>query len=257
MSKESLFSALNESESAKSLDNAKIEKIREDFNKLRDRFLKPKIKEIRKNLYEIENKNLSESKTKEIEKNLFELEESLFKLKKYYDYDDAKYKGIRDVENLFNQSTDGDYYNPTKIKSASMEITSNIKAMGTKKYLDTIRLYLSDIINDHKTRKTLRVHSSNEVFDYETQYGEWKVQLTMSINFIFRSSYYQIFIYRFSKWLKNKKATINPKNNDNNCFQYALTVALNHKQIKNHPERISNLKPFINQHITQRRLEKI
>ena len=28
------------------------------------------------------------------------------------------------------------------------------------------------------------------------------------------------------KWLKNKKATINPKNNDNNCFQYALTVAL-------------------------------
>ena len=36
--------------------------------------------------------------------------------------------------------------------------------------------------------------------------------------------------------LKNKKATINPKNNsDNNCFQYALTVALNHKQIKIHP----------------------
>ena len=29
------------------------------------------------------------------------------------------------------------------------------------------------------------------------------------------------------KWLKNKKATINPKNNDQKCFQYALTVALN------------------------------
>ena len=38
------------------------------------------------------------------------------------------------------------------------------------------------------------------------------------------------------KWLKNKKATINPKNNDNNCFQCALTVALNHNQINNHPE---------------------
>ena len=38
------------------------------------------------------------------------------------------------------------------------------------------------------------------------------------------------------EWLKNKKATINPKNNsDNNCFQYALTAALNHKQIKIHP----------------------
>ena len=50
------------------------------------------------------------------------------------------------------------------------------------------------------------------------------------------------------EWLKNKKATISPKNNNNNCFQYALTVALNHRQIKNHPEKISNLKPFINQY---------
>ena len=32
-------------------------------------------------------------------------------------------------------------------------------------------------------------------------------------------------------WLRNKKATINPKNNDVKCFQYALTVALSHKQI--------------------------
>ena len=32
---------------------------------------------------------------------------------------------------------------------------------------------------------------------------------------------------------KKKKATINPKNNDDRCFQYALTVALNHEQIKN------------------------
>ena len=31
------------------------------------------------------------------------------------------------------------------------------------------------------------------------------------------------------EWLKNKKATINPKNNDDNCFQYALTAALNHQ----------------------------
>ena len=31
-------------------------------------------------------------------------------------------------------------------------------------------------------------------------------------------------------WLKNKKATINPKHNDDKCFQYAITVALNHKQ---------------------------
>ena len=47
------------------------------------------------------------------------------------------------------------------------------------------------------------------------------------------------------KCLNYKKAIINPKNNDNKCFQYAITVALNIEQIKSHPERISNIKPFI------------
>ena len=46
-------------------------------------------------------------------------------------------------------------------------------------------------------------------------------------------------------WLKNKKATINPKNNDDKCFQYALTVALNCEKFKKDPQRISKIKPFI------------
>ena len=92
MSKEGLLSVLDESES---LNNVKIRKIKEDFNK--QRFFKLKIKEIRKNLYEIGNKNLSESKTKDNEKSLFGLEESLSRLIKYHDYDDAEYKGIRVV----------------------------------------------------------------------------------------------------------------------------------------------------------------
>ena len=29
-----------------------------------------------------------------------------------------------------------------------------------------------------------------------------------------------------SGWLKNKQKTINPKNNDNKCFQYAVAIAL-------------------------------
>ena len=31
-------------------------------------------------------------------------------------------------------------------------------------------------------------------------------------------------------------------------MQYAIIATLNHKRIKNDPERISNLKPFIDQH---------
>ena len=51
------------------------------------------------------------------------------------------------------------------------------------------------------------------------------------------------------KWLKNKKktTTINPKNNDDNCFQYSLTVSLNYQNIKKDPQRISKTKSFINQ----------
>ena len=50
------------------------------------------------------------------------------------------------------------------------------------------------------------------------------------------------------KWLKDKKSTINPKNNDDKCFQYAVTLALNLDNIDNHPKRISKIKPFINQY---------
>ena len=41
------------------------------------------------------------------------------------------------------------------------------------------------------------------------------------------------------------KATINPKNKDNECFKYAITATLNHQNIENHPEKISKIKPFI------------
>ena len=50
------------------------------------------------------------------------------------------------------------------------------------------------------------------------------------------------------KWLKNKKSTANPKNNDYKCFQYVVTLALNLDKINIHPERISKIKLFIEQY---------
>ena len=160
-----------------------------------------------------------------------------------------------------------------------------------------------------------RPYLSDMTIDYKTQ-GEWKIQLTMSINFIssidsgetrnFRTKsnnieimmgnetdeitdelfesflrnykkdleesmrksefnfdsvdllYYHLqkaslsrkgpsYIHS-AKWLKNKNALIDPKNNDNYCFQYALTVALNYQNFKKDPKRISKIKPFINQY---------
>ena len=50
------------------------------------------------------------------------------------------------------------------------------------------------------------------------------------------------------KWLENKKSTINLKNNDYKCFQYAVTLALNLDKINIHAGRISKIKPFIEQY---------
>ena len=43
--------------------------------------------------------------------------------------------------------------------------------------------------------------------------------------------------------MKNKKTTINPKNEDN---KYAAAVALNYEEIEWNTERVSDIKPFLN-----------
>ena len=48
--------------------------------------------------------------------------------------------------------------------------------------------------------------------------------------------------------LKNKNSTINPKDNDDKCFQYVVAVALNPKTIVKDLQRISKIKPFIGQY---------
>ena len=51
-----------------------------------------------------------------------------------------------------------------------------------------------------------------------------------------------------AKWIKDKRSIINPKNNDYKCFQYAITVALNCDKINRDPQRISKIRPFIEQY---------
>ena len=48
-----------------------------------------------------------------------------------------------------------------------------------------------------------------------------------------------------SEWLKSKKESIT---NEDNYFQNALNDTLNYETIETHPERISKLKPYINQY---------
>ena len=184
-----LLSALKASESQNNFDETRIKKIREENKKLGHKFAKSEIKEIRKNLYEIKNEK-SLSAAKEIEEYLLGLEKNLSKLKNYYDYDDAEYRGIKDVKDLVDLSIDEDYYKPMITKSAFNNNYIRYGSRGNKdkiltvnEYLEIIRPYLRDIINDHKTQGEWRIHSGNTRTNHKTQ-SEWKIQLTTKINFI-------------------------------------------------------------------------
>ena len=119
------------------------------------------MKQKRKNLFTLE--------TKKTEKSLDKLESFLSKT----NYDDDEYKGIKDIEGLFNLSIGEDHFKPIIVKTAFNGNYVMYERRGDKdkiltinEYLDTIRPYLVDMINDHKNK------------------GEWKIQLTAVINFI-------------------------------------------------------------------------
>ena len=87
-------------------------------------------------------------------------------------------------------SIDEDYYEPTITKVAFNDNYIQYerkrdkgKNLSIKKYLDMIRPYLSDIINDHKTQGERRIYSGNTITEHKTQ-SEWKILLIMAINFI-------------------------------------------------------------------------
>ena len=85
---------------------------------------------------------------------------------------------------------DEDYYKPIIAKSAFDGSYFRYESRGDKgknlsikKYFNMIKPYLSDVINNHKTRSFVRYHSGNKAWLEETA-SEWKIQLTMAINFI-------------------------------------------------------------------------
>ena len=51
----------------------------------------------------------------------------------------------------------------------------------------------------------------------------------------------------FTDWIRNKKEAINLSKKDNKCFQFTVTVTLNHEESKQYLQKIAKIKPFINQ----------
>ena len=116
--------------------------------------------------------------------------------------------------------------------------SSNIEIMMDKETDEIIKKLFGSLLQKHQERLEESMRGSKFICDgFDLLYYHLKKSLKRGGSYI-----------DSPEWLKDKKATINPKNNDDNCFQYRLTVALNHKQIKSNPERISKIKPFIDQY---------
>ena len=104
---------------------------------------------------------------------------------------------------------------------------------------DIIKGLINSFLNNYQKEEIILRNGSNFVFESVDllSYHIHKTNLKRGKSYI-----------KSPEWILNKRATINPKNKDNKCFQYSITVALNHQNIENHPERISNIKPFIDKY---------
>ena len=152
-----------------SKNKKRVDDIREELKNPKYNILKSESKDIKRNIYNIEKqRKISLKKTS---KYLDELDERITRLDKYHDYDDFEYKGIKDIENLFKILIDKDYYKPKLNKSdcnknyAQYESKGD-KILSLKEYLNLIEKYLRELLEEYK------------------QKGEWKVQLTIEVNFI-------------------------------------------------------------------------
>ena len=139
-----------------------IDDIREELKNSKYIISKSELKNIKKNLYNIEKqRKISSNKTS---KYLNELDKIILSLDKYNDNDDY------DIEHLFKIPINKDYrpkLNKSGFNNNYLEYRSEgDKLLSFEEYLDLIRPYLKELINDHKNK------------------GEWKIQLTTQINFI-------------------------------------------------------------------------
>ena len=148
-----------------SLYDNKISDTRRILNRLRDVLPKKYRKKIKEKLSEIKQENFSE-----VEKE--ENDEDLRKLGRIPN--DFDYYGIRDIQNLFDEVSEEDYYKPILVKS-SFKVNYKYyesrghkeKRLSVRQYLNKITSHLYDLINDHRIARRV-----------------WKIQISMHVNFI-------------------------------------------------------------------------
>ena len=101
--------------------------------------------------------------------------------------------------------------------------SDNFEIMMGSNTNEIIRNLFNSILRRYQGGLQVSMRGSEFVFDYieSLNYIFHKVDLKRSGSYI-----------ETSDWTKKKKATINVENDDDKCFQYAVTVALNYDKIK-------------------------
>ena len=104
---------------------------------------------------------------------------------------------------------------------------------------DIIEGLLNSFLNNYQKEETILRNGSNFVFESVDllSYHIHKTSLKRGKSYM-----------KSPEWVINKRETINPKNRDNKCFHHYIIVALNHQNIENYPERISNIGIFTDLH---------
>ena len=97
---------------------------------------------------------------------------------------------------------------------------------------DVVKRLINSFLNNYQQEELILRNGSNFVFESVglLSYHIHKTSLKRGNSYI-----------KSPDWVANKKAIMNPKNVVDRCFEYSIVVALHHKEIKNHPERIQAL----------------
>ena len=153
-----------------------------------------------------------------------------------------------------------EYFN--KVKPYLRDEIINLQKSGTWKVHLTIAI---NFVSSKDVDEESVMHSENSDTKFKTfdnvndivddfsshffqRYQNNLETLMRATDFIFHSV--RLMYYKCPPdWIKNKKAIINPKNKKDKCFEYTATVALYHDEIESHPERISNIKLFMNKYM--------
>ena len=153
-SEEDLIKILSEPKPKISISKKKLKEIEKDFRELRHNFSKEEIDKFRKRFYNIKNhKNLYVSEIKEAEKNLVESEKSIQLINFFDDDYNDENKDIDGIRRLFDvfktKKTDDGFDSRKKSYIEYISEGDEYKNLSSQEYLDMIRSYLKDLINDH------------------------------------------------------------------------------------------------------------